>query len=880
MDWMHPEVLLLLVPSAGLLLWWHRRSTHPMPPARRRALLAVRATLVALVLLALAGPAFERKSAAQAVLFVTDHSASQGAAGLRAGISRMEQLAKTLPSGTHVGWVSAGEGVHPQRLPGRGRPGPAPASSFDDHLERLSQRDGAQTNLAAGITLARGLFPAAVTPRIVLLSDGQETRGDLEAAAREAALSGVRIDAVPVAGERRPDVRVVALEASKARVHEGAAVELTAHVESSLAGEGTVRLFENAIEVESRRLTLGVGESRSVVFRRSPEQRNLYSYRAVAGGFPDDSVAANNEALALVDVRGRPLLLHVEGEEGEGRYLVEAMAREGLRLQTRPAESMPEALQELNGYDAVILSDVAAHTLPERVMALLRDYVEKLGGGLVMIGGMNSFGVGGYYRTPVEELLPVKIRAPDEEERQSVALAMVIDRSGSMSGEKLELCKGAASATVELLGKGDYVTVVAFDSEAHVVVPMTRRGDNSGILARIAAIGSGGGTNIYPGMTNAQAALAGVKAKIKHMIVLTDGQSEGSGYEALAAQLRAEGVTVSTVGVGSDADIALLQAMAAAGGGQCYANVDPSVITRIFTQDAMKHMGRLVREEEFKPRAVERHAMLKNWDASAAPALLGYVKTTRKATAQVPLVTDLNDPLLAHWRFGLGKVTAFTSDCKSRWASLWITGWPGYSQLWSQVLRETAREAAGEGMDLRLETRGDCARVIVELMEDAASFRNATEVEADVSFLPAGAVGSTLKPIARQQLAQEAAGRYAGEFNLGESGIYLVRARTGAQTVSGGLVRNVSGETATGRVNHALLERITRLTGGEVLAADAGALPPMQASRVQVVELLPFLLGGLLILLPADIALRRWDNVLGVVESIRALRRRGAGTSS
>lgn len=284
-------------------------------------------------------------------------------------------------------------------------------------------------------------------------------------------------------------------------------------------------------------------------------------------------------------------------------------------------------------------------------------------------------------------------------------------------------------------------------------------------------------------------------------------------------------------------------------------------------------MGRLVREEQFAPRAVERHAMLKDWDATQSPALLGYVKTTRKATAQIPMVTDLNDPLLAHWRFGLGKVTAFTSDCKSRWASLWITGWAGYGQFWSQVLRETARDSQSDEMDLRIETHGERARLVVDAMEDAARFRNDATIEADVSFLPAGAIGSALKPIAQQRLEQEASGRYAGEFDLGEAGVYLVRARSGAQMVSGGLVRNVSGETATGRVNTALLERACALTGGQLVAADAKQLPPVRASRSHVVDQTPVLLALMLLLFLADIALRRWDNVLGFIETVREWKR-------
>lgn len=858
-DWAHPLLLLLIVPAAAVVILSHRHSTHPMPRGRRRLLLALRLALIALVLIAWAGPAVEQRSHEEAVIFVIDHSASEGAKGVTTALTTADRLRKSVPSGTRTGAIAVAEDARVLQLPETGM----------EPFASLPEEARAATDLSAGLALARGLFPPGVTPRVVLLSDGFETRGDLETAAREAALSGLRLDAVPVAGELRPDVRAVALRPSRARLHEGASLELTAEIESSLAGEGRARLFENGIEVESRPVTVAVGETKTLVFQRTPEQRNLYSYRLRLEGFGNDALRGNNEALALVEVRGRPLLLYVEGEEGQEQYLADAMAREGLSLQVRPPEALPHSLPELNGFDGVILSDVAAHRLDDKVMTLLRDYVEKLGGGLVMIGGVDSFGVGGYYRTPIEEVLPVRIRAPDEEERQSVALAMVVDRSGSMSGPKIELCKSATSATVDLLGKQDHVMVVAFDSDAYVVVPMTRRGDNAGISSSIAAIDAGGGTNIYPGMIEAQRGLESVRTRIKHMIVLTDGQTSGSGYEALAAQLKAGGITVSTVGVGNDADIALLQRMAAAGGGQCYSNVDPAALTRVFTQDAMKHMGRLVREEEFTPRQVEQNVMLKDWDVARAPSLFGYVKTQRKATAQIPLVTDQNDPLLAQWRFGLGKVTAFTSDCKSRWASLWISGWPGYSQFWGQVLRETARNAQGDNMDLRLEPRGDNLRVITDVMEDAAHFRNDAIVEAELSYLPPGAAGSALKPLQNTRLEQVASGRYATDFPLTDPGLYLVQARTGAQTVSAGYVRNASGEASTGRVNTPLLERACTLTGGKVLTPDVEALPAAESVRTRVLNLAPPLLQLALLLFMADLALRRWEHLLGLRDFIR-----------
>jgi len=863
MDWIHPWFLIAIVPALAMLAWFSHRSLHPMPAGRRRMLLLVRAAAVIVAIVAFAGPAFQQTSRRESVVFVLDHSHSQGKAGMARAHARTNRLIDSLPGDHTVGVVSAGEKAVVRRMPTTDR---APL----EPNPQLAEAEGAHTNLAGAVRLAAGLFEPGAARRIVLVTDGLQTRGDVRAAAREASLSDIVIDTVPVAGAVRPDVRVARLRPSRDRLHEGSDLALHAEVHSSLDGAGKIRLFENGIEVDSRPIELEVGQRRTVTFKRTPAQRNLYAYRVVVEGFEEDRVHANNQAMALVDVHGRPVLLYIEGEDGQSKWLAEAMATEGIRLVTRPPEALPDRLQEMAGYDGVILSDLPADRLDDKTMLLLRDYVEQLGGGFLMIGGKNSFGVGGYYRTPIEEILPVKMKAPDKEERYSTALMLVLDRSGSMSGHKIEICKSAAAATVDLLTPKDFVGVVAFDSTAHWVVPMTRASDPGRIERQIATLNSGGGTNLHPGMVAGRQALASVKARAKHMIVLTDGRTQGGGYSGLAAQLREEGVTISTVGVGGGADLPLLQSIAASGGGEFYATQNVNNIPQIFTRDAMTHLGRLIREQPFAPEQVERHPMLRGWPAEKAPPLLGYVKTHRKATTRVPLVTDMGDPLLATWRYGLGKVVAFTSDCKSRWGAMWVTSWQdGYNQFWAQVLRETAREPQGQFMDIRLERGEDDCGIIVDVMEDAATYANEADATATVYFNQAQAMGGRFAPVRELKLQQTGPGRYEAEFGAEEAGVYLVRARAGTRLVSAGLVRNPSGETATGQVDRSLLERVARMTGGQVVKDEQAALPEYErAGFAHHVELRPALLMVLVVLFLVDVAVRRW-------QSIQALLRRG-----
>jgi len=468
------------------------------------------------------------------------------------------------------------------------------------------------------------------------------------------------------------------------------------------------------------------------------------------------------------------------------------------------------------------------------------------------------------------------MRAKDKEERRPTCLMLVLDRSGSMGGQKIVMCKQAAKATAQLLRGKDFLGVIAFDSQPHWVVPMGRM--SPAAVAAIDAIQSGGGTMIYPAMQQGWQAMRQVRAGSKHMIVLTDGHGGGGDFPSLARMMQNEGITISTVAVGGGADVSLLQLIAQHGGGTCYQNADPGQLKAIFTQDTMKHLGKVIREEPFVPVAAENHPMLKGWSGDV-PALLGYVKTEPKATTQVPLVTDLGDPLLAHWRYGLGKVTAFTSGSGSRWAPLWIAGWPSYGRFWAQVLRDTVRPPQGQFIDVHARSVGDRAEVDVDLMESAASFANNAEVMATVHYLAAHSVGSQLGATRELTCQQVAPGRYRTEFPLEDPGVYIVRVRSDAKVATAGLVHVPSRESATGVANRDALGKVAASGGGELLAAGA-AMPRLQAGRIgeRRFNLQPLLLTLLILAFMADLLLRRWEHVLGLGDQVAAaFGRKGEG---
>ncbi len=860
MDWESPLWLLAAPPALLFLLWAEQGSAHPMGPGRRRVLLLLRGLTVLLALLALAGPARVRRGEGKALGLVLDASQSLGREGLQAVLDEARRLRGELGAeGAPFAVLAGGE---PRALD------PAALTNAAE-MEKLTtawqEQHGARTDYAAALELAETLFPPGVGREIVLIGDGFETHGDALAQARRLAARGGRTHVLGVAGPPIPDVRVLSLTPNRARIQEGATVELATRVEATTDATALLKLYENGIEVERRAVELKAGAAKEERFQRSPEHRDIFSYRIVVESGAEDSLPGNNEALAVVDVRGRMRLLYLDTDTVEGQYLPQAMRKEGMELDWRQPANIPSRVDELAGYDAVVLAEVTAAQLGEPAMAALREYVDKLGGGLVMLGGPSSFGVGGYFKTPLEEVLPVRLRAPDEEEKQSAAVALVLDRSGSMAGEKLEMAKSAAIATAEVLSRNDHLGVYAFDSEVKVIAPMTRLTSVTTVAGQIGALTTGGGTNLEPAFQAAREALRRVKTRVKHMIIMTDGQTAGSGYETVAAACRAEGMTISAVALGEGAHAGLLQAIAAAGGGQSYTTLTPEGITRIFTQDTLMHTGRMLREEPFEARVAERHPMLAGLEPLDAPPLLGYVKTVRRVSAQTPLVTDTGDPLLAHWRFGLGKATAFTSDAKSRWGSLWVSRWAGYSTFWSQVLRETARPPQGGKMDLSVVMRDGEARLTVDLLEDGGTRKNDARVEAEVFRLGLAAAGGALQKISRVRLNPAGPGLYEGKFQPDEPGIYLVRAQAGSETASAGVAYQKTTEAGLGRVNEPALRELARATGGSWL--ERGQTPTLQAAGGQVHEELWPLLAGLALLLAfGDLLARRWEQVTGLLE--------------
>lgn len=842
-----PRLLLLAAALLPLVYYFFRRSLVDYGRPQRIVSLSIRALMLSLLVLALARPVMLSPTREQFVVFAIDRSLSVNEQAAKTAKEYLETAVKSLgsnraaflPFAAEPGRVSADLARLDLAPPSATRPAAA------------GGLDAQGTNIAAALEVAAASIPPFYVPKIVLLSDGNQTAGDALRAA--SVLGNVPVSTVALATRDDPEVQVSAVNAP-AEVRQGEPFYVEVVVDSNRDDNaGTLEVYRGPARVLGQKVTLKKGENR-LRFQQSITRERLAEFLVRATGF-QDTLLDNNSETGLVFAAGKPRVLIVESTPKAARPLERALEEEDIRVDVRPPEGMPNSLADLQNYELLILSNVPATALTNKQMEIARTYVQDLGGGLAMLGGDQSFGLGGYYKTVLEEILPVRSDFEKEKQKPSLGMMLVIDKSGSMGGEKIELAKDAAKAAVELLGPSDLVGVLAFEGETFVISELQSAANKSVILDQISAIEAGGGTTMYPAMEQAFQALDPARVKLKHVIILTDGISEPGDFMGITASMAAAKITVSTVAVGQDADQALLEQIAQTAGGRYYFAEDPASVPQIFARETMTASKSAINEQPFAAQVVRPTPALQGIDFASAPFLLGYVVTRAKPTSELILATENGDPLLAWWRYGLGTTVAFTSDAKTRWAAEW-TQWPGFSKFWAQVVRQAMRRNEARGLVVNLTRSGGAALLTADAADDAGNYLNQARVEATV--IDPRMNKSTIA------LDQVAPGRYQARFETPLQGAYHVElsGTANGRSVfhqSRGLMVGYPDELRLRPTNHALLDSIARASGGLADAPAASAFAATDRTARRAIPLWPYLLALAALLLILDVALRRID---------------------
>lgn len=622
------------------------------------------------------------------------------------------------------------------------------------------------TDLQSALRHAYGLFPPRTLKRVVVLTDGRETRGSISDEIRKARKRGIRIYARRVKGVYPPEVLIQNLRLPSS-IRLRAPFMMTVEVFSTYSIEKLpLTIYKDGYVFAHKTVKVKPGVQR-FRFKAQIDEAGLVSFQAIIRP-KRDRFRGNNFYVRMIPIKGKPRILYLEGKPSQSHYLARALRKQKFNVEVRSAYGVPSRLSDLERYDLVLLSDIPAYQISTQQMRLFEAYAKDLGGGVVMVGGENSFGPGGYFQTRMEKLLPVRFDVEKKKETPSLALVLIIDKSGSMSGQRIALAREAAKATVQMLGGNDQVGIVAFDSRPHEVVSLQSASNKSRILYDVSRIAASGGTRIAPSLEMAYRMLSGARAKVKHVILLSDGQDSRRGIFEIVQAMHADRITVSTIALGRGTDRSLLQSIADSGGGRGYFTEDPYNIPKIFTKETSKVTRSSFVEEPFRPRVVRYSQAIKGINFSSAPYLLGYVSTKAKPRSQVILSTEYGEPLLATWRYGLGKVAAFTSDVKNRWSVQWLS-WNGYGKFWAQVIRDTMRQGPSQNFQVTASIQEGQGIIKVDATNAQGQYLNRLDGKAII--LDPRLKKKTIK------LRQTAPGFYEGRFRAVRYGAYLVKAR-------------------------------------------------------------------------------------------------------
>ena len=788
----------LLVAAIGLFAaeWW--------VSAHVGAALPWRIAIVLTLIVAAAGAKLPLGRARTSAMFVLDRSRSIPLRAQRASLAVVNHMSAAMHEGDLAGLVTFGSDAALDRRPSTAR---AVAQEANTVAE-------SGTNIENAMNLARMSFAPGGHRTIVLVSDGNETSGDAIREAALAAADGIRVDVLAVDDTLSALLPVVRTVRAPESVRVGEPFNVTVDIAGPPNAQVTVALISDGRERTIRDVTIGPGGHGATEWSDTRNEPGAYAYRAAL--VADDVEEAT--AGAVVSVSGLPEVLYVSRVPAVAATLAAA----GFRVTQVTPESLPASDAALTRFDSVILDDVPAGALTNAQSVALTRYVEQNGGGLLLLGSARSLEPGGYTESPLAPLLPVDLNPRSGRRAPSMAYVLVFDKSGSMSDRssgvsKIELARQSATRVVKLMPDTDSFGIIAFDAVPHVIAPLASQHRESEIAAKLREIEAGGATAIGPALDLAGEWLRTAPAARRHVLLVSDGRTSAADADRMRAISRMRGFELSVIAIGSDADRVLLKTVAEQSGGRAYFPDDIRQLPQIVARDASEASGGTIVNERFRMRAPGMHAVLGHLDPKSFPMLDGYVVAAAKSSADTILASHLDDPILAGWRFGLGRVAVFTADVGSRW-SAGMRAWNGFAPLWTQTTRWLGRQTTNDLFTLHAVETDEGARLLVEAIRGDGHARALEDPRVTIRT-PSGAT---------QELPLQALepGRYGLEIPMHDVGAYqlALTARDGDANADARLARGFywSGERerlAQG-ANRSRLAQLAEMTGGHVLGPE------------------------------------------------------------
>ncbi len=812
-----------------VLAWW--RFPPPLPRLRGRLSLALRMVIVALLILSLGGFGIQTTPKAQSLVVAADLSASVETA-LDAETAAVRQILSARRGDNRVGVLSFARDPQVE----------SPVGTAPQFTEFQNRPNRNYTDPAAALRLAGSIMPGDTRRHIVLISDGRANLGDAIGEARLLHAEGIRVDTVALPVPVGPEVYVDRVSAPRT-LQQGEQAQVRALIVSNTETPAIVRWFLDRTLLATSQLTLQAGET-TLTQTVTPADPGFHSIRLVIDP-TRDTYSENNVGEALMQVLGPASVLLVEGKRGAAANLATSLKSVGMVTQTTGPNGLPRTAAGLAQFQTIVLINVPAADLGTDAMNLLQTSVRDLGMGLVVIGGDQSYGPGGYAGTPLEATLPVQIELREDARKPPVAVILVMESMEDPQGD--QVVRGAAQAVIDQLTPRDQVGIT--NATTGFAVPLGFVKDKTAIKNTIGSMPLGDGP-YAPYLIAADETLSHTQAAIKHVILLGDGD-EFDDYQPLINRMRGHGITLSTVGVNTHnqpAFMTLLQNMAQWGHGRFYQSNGPQDVPRILLKETRDALKPWIVEGSITPRLTSLAEVLPGIPLASFPNLKGYVATTSRAAADTVLKSPDDDPLLAAWQYGLGRVVAWTSDSEGRWTAD-LLSWPSGNRFFGDLVRYALPAPGDPALQVESVIRGDRAHLLVSSPVISGASVTVTAVAPDLQEEQV-----TLSPTGP--------GRFEGDLKADQVGSYLLRvteSEDGAvrHATTTGMVVPYSPEYRELGTDRASLEAIARAGGGTLLGDPAEAfrvpVPPIRTAK----PLSELLLILAIILFPLDIALRR-----------------------
>lgn len=818
-----PLWLLLLMPAIVYFGWFGVKN-FSASSKMAKTVYFLRIATVALLIFALAAPLLFLPVKEEQVIFLLDRSASLE--GMETEMAAAVETALSAKKDHQVVGVYTFAEDFQSLLPMTADPETLPAE--------LAIRQDGHTNIARALELASNSGDTDLATRLVLLTDGNETQSSALESLNRLESDRLQVDVWPITQTAENDMAISRFD-TPSRAFLGEDQSFAVAVDSDTEAQAKLIFSVNDRDLDMKEIDLAEGQN---VFD--------YSYPANLEGLvkyevrletAEDAFLENNSLASITEVSGNPEVLVVNS--GESSPIPALLDTDNLQVTELTSAQLPSSLSAILRYDSIIFDNVSGTSVGEQQMDIIEQAVQQFGVGFMMVGGEQSFGLGGYFKTPIERLLPVEMEVKGKHELPSLGLMIVMDRSGSMMGVKMELAKEAAARSVELLRPDDTLGVIAFDDQPWEILPTAKVADPQKAVDKILGITPGGGTEIYRSLQQGYMELENLELQRKHIILLTDGQSATSNdYSALIENGKDNNITLSTVSIGQDADRNLLKQLADTGSGRFYDVADATTIPAILSRETIMMSRTYIVDKPFYP--IIYSSRWNDLFGEGVPELNAYIATTAKSAASVALESEEGDPVLASWNYGLGKTIAFTSG-----SGAWSGGfqsWDRWPDFWNRSVAQL--QPSFEEIPYSV-TRKEQGIYTVEDPTQSSAILKVAAVDEQGNEIPL-------------QTEPLAPGKVDVKLDAEPGLVFFSVTNENGAAYKTGLTIPYGDEYQTAETNMPLLATLAERTGGQVLTSmeDSFRDMPFTSGTIRPIQL--FLLLAAMVLFFTDITLRRF----------------------